>query len=502
MQADPEVPPPTAAEKLAAARPHTTDPPTRHAAAATPDTSLAAVLRLLRRRPPYARLVFSEVLSSLMNWFSYVAILRSVSESAPPHQQSVSVGAVTALKYLPGILFPATGWAADTYPRELVLAVSAAASGAAIAAQACVVGGTAASSTPTLLALVLLQNTAAAFYDPARAALTPRLVARHELRLASTIDTAVWSVCQAVGASAGGVALSRLGPAFCFAVDAAFYFVCAGAALSLRGHADRPVVDGGEPVELAKLTRSEDGTSSSPRIKAGRPPATPPRTPTRTLGQALSSAASDIVAGVRYCAHNPDVAILASCKTTGCLVWGPADFLNVVIATSLAKASPRFDADTIAGLLFGAVGVGCVVGSVVANATVAHTRPALLRAVAGAAWSLAAGYAFLAAASTSLPGVAAASAVRSAGSAVLWSYSTLLLQLSVPDGMLERVSALEQAGVSVSRSAAIGVAAVMDAGGASVASAAVGLTLVGSIIASWWTAYAARIERREKMLEG
>lgn len=191
-------------------------------------------------------------------------------------------------------------------------------------------------------------------------------------------------------------------------------------------------------VELAKLTRSEDGTSSSPRIKAGRPPATPPRTPTRTLGQALSSAASDIVAGVRYCAHNPDVAILASCKTTGCLVWGPADFLNVVIATSLAKASPRFDADTIAGLLFGAVGVGCVVGSVVANATVAHTRTALLRAVAGAAWSLAAGYAFLAAASTSLPGVAAASAVRSAGSAVLWSYSTLLLQLSVPDGMLGR----------------------------------------------------------------
>lgn len=489
MQADPEAP--AAAEQLAAAH------------AATPDTSLAAVLHLLRRRPPYARLVFSEVLSSLMNWFSYVAILRSVSALAPPHQQSVLVGAVTALKYLPGILFPATGWAADTYPRELVLAVSAAVSGAAIAAQACVVDGAASHATPALLlALVLLQNTAAAFYDPARAALTPRLVARHELRLASTIDTAVWSVCQAVGASAGGVALSRLGPSFCFAVDAAFYFVCAAAALTLRGHADRPVVDGEETAELAKLTRAQGGTPSSPHIKAGRPPASPPRTPSRTLGQALSSAASDVVVGVRYCAHNPDVAILASCKTTGCLVWGPADFLNVIIATSLAQASPRFDADTIAGFLFGAVGVGCVLGSVVANATVAHTRPALLRAVAGAAWSLAAGYACLAAASTSLPGAASASAVRSAGSAVLWSYSTLLLQLSVPDGMLGRVAALEQAGVSVSRSAAIGVAAVMDAGGASVASAAVGLTLVGSIIASWWTAYAARIERREKMLEG
>lgn len=561
--------------------------PKLDALAATPkrstpsDASAAAIVNLLRKRRPYARLVASEILSALLNWFSYLAVLRAVSAAAPPRQASLLVGVATAFKYLPGILFPVTGWVADRFPRELVLAASAAASGLAVAVQA-LVAGSAGHAGPhrarpaAILALVLLQNFANSFYDPARAALTPRLVARRELRLASTIDTVVWSACQALGAAVGGVALSKLGPSFCFALDASFYMVCAAAALSLRGHADRPIDDDDEEtadgeatclvpaaphpasIELAasKLVRFADdeerGDAPSPRIKAAPPPAaprTPPRLPsvtpaasrptglspasqrasaapsraatvpsspapsvrppasvrqpattTRTLRSSIAAAAADVAAGVAYCREHRHVAILASIKASGAVVWGSADFLNIAMAGTLATAT--LDADTIAGLLFGAVGIGCVVGSALANATVAYNPAALLRAVAAASVSIAAGYFIMAAASTSLLGASLASAVRSAGSSVLWSYSTLLLQLSVPDAFLGRVSALEQAAVSVARSCAIAAAAVFDAGGFSVAAAAAGLTVLGGVVAAWWMTYASRYERRERMAAG
>ena len=91
---------------------------------------------------------------------------------------------------------------------------------------------------PFFLLLLSVQYSAAAFYDPARRAITPSLVDFNEkdLVLATTLDTVCWSTMTSVGASLGGVALSRLGARWCFFLDSLTYVAAAAAALSLRGH--------------------------------------------------------------------------------------------------------------------------------------------------------------------------------------------------------------------------------------------------------------------------
>lgn len=501
------------------------------------DASPAAVARLLAdpRRRPYARLVACEVVTNMSSWLNYIAVLRSLAAAAPPGREGLLVGLATALHYAPGVLFPLTGWAADAFPRELVLAASSGAAAVAVAAQAAVAAAAVAHggvAVPLMLLLVLAQCTASSFYDPARAALTPRLVPRRQLRLASTIDACVWSSAQALGAAAGGLILSRAGAAVCFGVDAAGYVLAAGVALTLRGHADAPVgdddgeaEDGGRDPETARLTAAATelsaavgggggrvgggGDSASSPAKARspakteaagartpsptrRPPPQPPAPPSsRTLAAAVAAAAADVAAGIRYCASNPHVAAVASIKASGCLVWGAAEVINVQLGDALA--TPARDAATVVGLIFGAVGLGCMAGSAVANATAAYTQPGLLRAVAAACASIAAGYAAMAVgAADSLLGACLASATRSAGSAVVWSYSTLLLQLAVPDAVLGRVSALEQAGYSVARSAAVAFGALFDRYQWNVAQSSTLLAGAGAALTAWWTVYARR----------
>lgn len=73
-----------------------------------------------------------------------------------------------------------------------------------------------------------------AFYDPARRALTPSLVPRHRLHLATTLDSFAWSLTGAVGSSLGGLAASKFGVQACFYIDAATYLFSAACAFRLK----------------------------------------------------------------------------------------------------------------------------------------------------------------------------------------------------------------------------------------------------------------------------
>ena len=74
----------------------------------------------------------------------------------------------------------------------------------------------------------------AAFYDPARRALTPSLVPRSKLHLATTLDSFAWSLVGALGSSLGGLAASKVGVYACFGIDAVTYILAAGCAYKLQ----------------------------------------------------------------------------------------------------------------------------------------------------------------------------------------------------------------------------------------------------------------------------
>ena len=85
-----------------------------------------------------------------------------------------------------------------------------------------------------LYVLAFLQFTMSAFYEPAKRALTPLLVAPEDLHLATTLDSFAWSLMGAVGASLGGWFASRFGTAACFGLDACSYLVAALCAVQLK----------------------------------------------------------------------------------------------------------------------------------------------------------------------------------------------------------------------------------------------------------------------------
>jgi hypothetical protein len=61
-----------------------------------------------------------------------------------------------------------------------------------------------------LYVLLFLQFSANSFYDPARRAITPMIVSKEKLPLATTLDSFAWSLVGAVGASLGGFAVRCL----------------------------------------------------------------------------------------------------------------------------------------------------------------------------------------------------------------------------------------------------------------------------------------------------
>jgi len=551
--------------------------------AAAAATGLAPYFRLLRTNAPFARLYAGELLNSAGQWFSYVSTLRIVNEASAaaaaasaaagegsgvalsPQSSSGSasaIGVVVAIHYLPSFfLSPIAGVVADRLPRENVLA-AASLTGAAAAALLGVVQ--ARLGVPFFLLLLSVQYSAAAFYDPARRAITPSLVDFNEkdLVLATTLDTVCWSTMTSVGASLGGVALSRLGARWCFFLDSLTYVAAAAAALSLRGHVKaREVQRGGgggaggqqlepAPRELPSRMRKaktsfggevggggerdaieeeeESGdsdrergsrqqhrhppSSSSPlRVKdaaaaeANAPPpaspSPPPPSPSPSsspaavaalAAAALRAAAADVGDGLRYAASHRHVLALASLKLSGTLVWGAADVMNVKLSDtpSLAlrsrsggepaeagadPASRGIDSAATLGFIFAAVGVGAMLGSVASNALTSPDARSLLRSASTAFGLLTLGYAALsaAAAASSLAAVLAATAARAAGSAVLWTYSTLLLQVEVPDALLGRTCALEQALYTLGECfSAVAAGLLFDAAAATKAAAA------------------------------
>ena len=451
-----------------------------------------------------------------------------MAELAPPEAQGRLLAAVLATHYIPGLfLFPLAGVLADRAPRELVLAGACGVGGLAAAALTLVRGP---GDLYLMIGLLLLQFSATTVYEPTRRSLTPSLVPPGEaLRLATTLDSVGWSLMSAAGASLGGAVLGRWGYGTCYAVDAATYAAAGLAALSLRGQ----VVarggggggggrgGGGGGVELSARPSFKARRSDGPEPEAEAGPPGAPASHATTAAAAFAAAAADVRAGFAYVsapAHRP-ILVLALVKAAGSAVWGAADLVNTYVSerpgaqASAASAgaawarllgrppppphpAPESLAASVLGAIFAFVGIGCFVGPLVSNTLTSAASPASLRAgIAAAFGCLAVGYLGIAASSSSLGGVLASTAVRAAGSAILWAYSTLLLQQAVPDALLGRVCSLEQAAfVSGECTSALAAAWLFDVAGASVSAVCLAMAgLAAGVTAAWW-AYCRHLE--------
>jgi predicted MFS family arabinose efflux permease len=362
-------------------------------------------IQVLKRNKDYRRLFIGQFVSQGGDWFNTVAIytlLLSLSGSAQ------SIAYILIIKLLPVFLMaPVAGVAADRFNRKTIMI------SADILRGILVLGYLFVSRPGQVWVIYLLTGVEViigTFFEPAKSASIPNIVSEGELVSANALSGASWSVTLALGAALGGVVTGVFGRNSAFIIDSASFFVSASFIWFVR-------------IPPLAVVRAREYM----------------RTRAETLANAFGF--TDIVEGLRYLRTNLDVVVLLLVKTG----WGMGGGVLLLLTIFGKKVFPLGNDGSVSiGLLYAARGIGAAIGPLLARPIAGDSSMSMKRAIGVAFFVTAIFYLLLAQAS----GLAAALLFvvgAHAGGSVQWTFSTSLLQLTVPDRFRGRVFALDMA---------------------------------------------------------
>ena len=249
---------------------------------------------------------------------------------------------------------------------------------------------------------------AQAFFEPARTATIPNVTAPQDLLAANALSSATWSAMLALGASIGGLVTALAGRNVAFVVNALSFF--ASAAFIARTRYD----------------------------------ATPPAAP-KAEGFLALTGIGDLVEGVRYVRQRSHVAALMFVKTG----WGLAGGVLLLLTIFGQRVFPLAGGSAAGiGVLYAARGVGAGLGPIALRWIIGQ-QPKRLRRTIGPAYFMVGVFYIALAWAPSLWVAALCVLCAHFGGSILWVFSTVLLQMEVPDRFRGRVFATELALVTM-----------------------------------------------------
>lgn len=348
-------------------------------------------VELLKLRPQYRALWLAQVISLTGDWFNTIASVIIVNRYAA---SGLAVGGLFIARALPPFLLgPVAGVVADRFDRRVVLILSDVLRSAIVI---CFIWVDRPERLWLLYGLTVLQFSVSAFFEPARAALTPALVQPNELLSANTLASVTWSAMLTLGGAIGGLTASYFGVRISLIVDSLSFLVSALLVLSISG-----------------VFRSQ-------------------------AAHAMESGWKNFVDGLNYVRKDLDVGLVTLVKALGQV--GSFDIIAALYAARLFPYGQ--EGATTLGLMFTAFGVGAVIGPLIANRFGDSSADWLRRAILigficmPLAW-------FIVGVAPTLPLVLAGCVLRGIGGSINWTYSEVLLQMSVPDHLLGRVFAFD-----------------------------------------------------------
>ncbi len=362
---------------------------------------------LLRRNRNFRLLFIGQTISQLGDWFNAVAVYALLLDLTG---SATAVAWMMVVQFMPvAIVGPMAGVIVDRVDRRALMI------GADIARGFLILGllfVRRADQVWIAYAVMAATVTGSAFFEPARTATIPNLTSAEELLPANALSSATWSAMLAIGASIGGIVTAAFGRNIAFTVNAASFFASAGFILQ---------------------TRYESGPA--PGI--------------RREGFLALVGVHDLVDGIRYLRKHAHVAALMLVKAG----WGLAGGVLLLLTIFGQRVFPLAGGAAAGiGVLYGARGVGAGLGPIALRWIVGQEPRTLRRAIAPAFFMVGVFYVALAGA----PSIAvAALCVLFAhfGGSILWVFSTVLLQIEVPDNFRGRVFAAELALVTLVTSA-------------------------------------------------
>ena len=354
---------------------------------------------LLTGNRNYRLLWIGQIVSQLGDWFNSVAIYALLLELTG---SATSVALMIIVQFLPmAVIGPVAGVVVDRVNRRRLMIGADVLRGMLILALLVV-------QRADQIWIVYLAMGATvsltAFFEPARTAVIPNVTTRTQLLTANALSSATWSAMLAIGAGAGGIVTALFGRNAAFLVNAISFFASA--------------------VVIARTAFNAD----PPEVK-------------RPAGWASITGIGDLIEGIRYVRSDRHVAALMLVKAG----WGIAGGVLLLMTVMGQRVFPvGGSAAAGIGVLYAARGIGAGIGPVLARAWLGQQPDEMRRAIAPSYVLVALFYLMLSWSTTIGLASVAVIGAHAAGS-VLWVFSTVLLQLSVPDRFRGRVFSAELA---------------------------------------------------------
>lgn len=362
---------------------------------------------VLRTNRNFRLLFVGQTISQLGDWFNTVAVFALLLDLTG---SATAVAWMMIVQFLPvALVGPMAGVIVDRVDRRRLMITADVIRGLLILGLLLV-----RERDQIWIAYLVMSLTvsASAFFEPARTATIPNITSAAELMPANALASAAWSAMLAIGASVGGLVTAVAGRNVAFVVNAASFFV------------------------------------SAFFISRTRYDSTPPAIP-RVGGFLALTGIPDLVEGFRYMRARAHVAALMFVKAG----WGLAGGILLLLTIFGQRVFP-VGGSTAAGIgvLYGARGIGAALGPIMLRWILGQQPKALRRTIGPAYFMVGVFYLMLAWAPT-LWLAAIAVLLAHFGGSVLWVFSTVLLQLEVPDRFRGRVFAVELALVTLASSA-------------------------------------------------
>src|SRR5215469_8573886 len=229
-------------------------------------------IRLVRGNPNFRRLWLAQIVSENGDWFYTLAIYSLLLDLTG---KASSVALALVLQVLPHTLLgPLAGTANDRVSRRKVMIVSDL---VRVVIVASMLLARARDSVWIVYPLLFFETVMVAFFEPARSAVIPNIVAEEDVIVANTLSSATWSFDLAVGSVLGGIVAAWLGRDAVFVLNSLSFLISA--------------------VLIGRM----DFTESHADVASRHP-------------EDQAAGLSSIRAGFKYITHDPKLAALVSLK--------------------------------------------------------------------------------------------------------------------------------------------------------------------------------------------
>lgn len=350
-------------------------------------------LQLLRGNSEFTRLWIGQLVSNLGDWFNTVAVLALVFDLT---RSGLATGLIIISSILPMfVLTPFAGVVADRFDRRRTMI-------AADVIRACLALGMLLVRSADHIWLLYLFSallvTFSSFFGPALNAAIPNLVRKEELLSANALSSSTWGLMLAVGAAVGGLVIAVAGRDMAFVINSLSFFFSAAMVLTIR----RPF---GQPAVHAHAA-------------------------------SLQTTFHEFRESLDFLREHPQVTASVLVKT-GLGLTGGIILLLTVFAQGVFHAG-----DSGIGWLYSARGLGALLGPYLARPFVGDDFGRMRRAILVSFFLAAAGY--VAFGDAPWFWLAALFVVGAhIGTGTLWTLSSTMLQLLVPDRLRGRIFAID-----------------------------------------------------------